>query len=220
MPDLNPLCHCVEEQIRFCKMCQDACLRPISDNDLFDPPNIVEAFNRLIAAMDPVKSRFSAELTDDQVVLLDPPTTAARFARIEAAIESSLAKPIKTHSGLRRPARFSLRSKSCSWEDPRGIDAQHGVHRLRKRPSHLAMLFTTSESVAAQGNDVRGFGPGWAADGPDVSSQAATSPTSPHARAAHSGKGEFQQDVDIFRNSATLREFTAQTYLKAREKYM
>lgn len=220
MPDLNPFCRCVGDQSRFCKMCEDTCLRPVSDNDLYDPPNTVEAFNRLIAAIDPVRSRSSVDLGNIEDGLLDPPTTADRFARIEAAIEASLAKLVEDRSGLRYSAKSLLLSRSASLGKRRGIDSQHGSHRLKKRPSQLAMITTSSQSVAAQGNDIRGFGPGRTAEHADIPSNAVALPMTSYARAAHSGKDKVLQDVDIFRNSAALREFTAQTYDSARERYM
>lgn len=213
-------------------------------HDLFDPPNNVEAFIRLEAALDEFKHQIASgkhDVSGDQ--LLEPPTTAERFLRIEAAIDELLAQTVNNQAQSQVSTGYTLK---------RGRKAHH---RLKKRPSQQNQRpigastkysnasetawpdthpSTTEHDLDDSGNSNSStFDPPRDTYGPSKDARRTAEYTHASARtvplpgeenadpaASFNGWEMFEQDMDIFRSAHAMEEFLHQTFHNAREKYM
>ncbi|KAM0718165.1 hypothetical protein Q7P37_006497 [Cladosporium fusiforme] len=109
----------------------------VNKHDLLDPPNNVEAFKRLEAAMDEFKRQAAVDrrpISGEK--FLDPPTTAKRFARIEAAMDELLGKPASSHVKSRISTKC-MSTRRTPLHHRTSNPGQEANHRLRKRPPQL-----------------------------------------------------------------------------------
>lgn len=108
--------------------------------DLLEPPNNVEAFRRLEAAMDEVKQQnLDIRRITSEYMLFDPPTTAERFARIEAAIDDFIHQPQAPSSLTSKQSHLRARSQLQLHTTNPSPKVHHLLKKRSSQPAGLTM---------------------------------------------------------------------------------
>lgn len=212
--------------------------------DLYEPPNTVEAFARIEAAIDEVKRHgTTSEAPSGDERMLDPPTTTERFNRIETAIDEMLARPNTT---IENPWRLR-KSTTDPFLSTQGADLDHKerAHLLRKRQlawvdQRIPANWNHSEIPSLEGSRSAGLPCRPHASSPTESPMRPRSevyrPSNDYNQTAgqidsplHSVielpilkagvADEAHHDTDIFRDDDAVQAFADQTYESARERY-